>query len=170
MWDVNLTHTAQLRFQQKRFDLNYVGCERSVPFRYTLSIFITVWSELCGMWTWQGFYHCRFFTWRFDLNYVGCEHGLIAIIAILVIVFDLNYVGCEPIESFNSPWYCMFFVWSELCGMWTHYNHNNNDDTYNVWSELCGMWTWFDRYNCDFGYRVWSELCGMWTLSFAEVW
>ena len=79
---------------------------------------ISVWSELCGMWT-------------------SLHNTTDAVFKISLIwtMWDVNVI--------NRPWaLAPNMVWSELCGMWTRTIFADSHRLRRrVWSELCGMWT-----------------------------
>ena len=168
------------------FDLNYVGCERC---KVVLPLFLwgrliwtmwdvnwyretgqtirsgMVWSELCGMWTydrtrWQYRPYPRLIWTMWDVNCWTAQSGLdqghvwselcgmwTALVNILspsTQAFDLNYVGCEQYcDGLAERIVIKFdlnYVGCEQRRSSCHYR------AIQVWSELCGMWTHLD---CD---------------------
>ena len=158
MWDVNFILGSNAQGQLVTFDLNYVGCERER--KVFPSLFTSVWSELCGMWTrvWDEHWVAREV---FDLNYVGCERVWWIKCMYCSYWFDLNYVGCELQKTTQ-------ILRRNVCLIWTMWDVNRSQIEPSVRSSAFDL----NYVGCEQSIlgiiskriSVWSELCGMWTL------
>ena len=173
---------------------------------------VRVWSELCGMWT---VFEEKLFIFAplFDLNYVGCEPFSLsskpkARGSLIWTMWDVNsVVKIGRFEADTRLIWTMwdvnigistigilkYFVWSELCGMWTKsvaagqgwrwfgliwtmWDVNRKTQTRTVLLKRCLIWTMWDvnqddeKHRVDTKLQVWSELCGMWTSQGRGLW